>query len=174
MKRLTTALFAAGLALAGAAKADEPETYAFQMQIGDGTCRVSYPRADGLTLAFMTFPGDGKVIAGVVKDQWPIVEGKDMDDTSQPMTFDFQGVGKTTGGSGGYVDSDIQGIWTIWEGNNGETKSRELLAMMKQGKVITAWFQGQAMGTFDLKQAGMVYTLLKSCMTQQNSKMPDE
>ncbi|MBW8880348.1 MAG: hypothetical protein JF615_02670 [Asticcacaulis sp.] len=167
MKRLTFALASLLTLAAGAASAAEPETYAFQLEVGQGRCTVNYPRADATTLTFL-YLANGRVNVSVHRPRWEMVDGQDTDSEDWPVTLDMPGVGKTTAKWGGYRDGFVQGVWSAWDENlSGPGSSGELIAMMEQATVYTVWFRGQNLGTFDTKMKGFAINAIRNCVKNQ-------
>lgn len=154
---------------APAAFAAEPETNGFQFFPGDDNCMIKYPRTDGLTVSWMLFK-DNLLIAGVVKDKWSLVDGKDTSSKAHKLTFDYGGA-KSTSDSGGYLSGDVQGVYGMWHGDNpGAGGTTEALSAMSKGQVVTVSFDGQVLGSFDMKMKGFAYNMLKNCVDDLNKK----
>ncbi len=163
MKSLALALIAAWGISALPAAADEPETYAFQLEVGQGRCTVNYPRADGTTLTFL-YLDSGRVNVSVHRPRWEMVDDKDTDSEEHPVTLEMQGVGKSTAKWGGYRNGFVQGVWAAWDENpSGPGSSGELIKMMEQATVYTAWFEGESLGTFDTKMKGFAINVIRNC-----------
>ncbi len=153
--------FAVLLAAAGAARAQEPETYAFQLEQGDTKCTVNYPRSDGETL-YLLVTKDGKFNAGVYKAEWEaLVDGKDDSKEDYHVVLDLGDAGKTTSQWGGYENGFNQGVWAAWDAGS---TSDDALAMLKNATMASVVFDGQNLGTFDMKQKGMAAILLATCL----------
>lgn len=171
MKTVVTCL--AVLALAGiaqAARAQEPETYAFQLEVGNDRCTLTYPRADDEQLYFI-MTAKGMITAGVRKAEWEsLVDGKDADSEAFNTTLDFKDVGKTTSKWGGYQNGFWQGTWATWDqDSHGPGSTDELLSLLAKAQVVTVRFEGQTLGTFDMKNKGFAATALTSCVKNLGS-----
>ena len=156
------ALAATLLALAGPASAAEPETYAFQYSPGTTMCRVDYPRADGLTLAFILL-NNGMLGTGVIKDRWDIIDGQDPNNSNHTMTVTYADVGSTTTSIGSIVDDAKQGVFGMWIAGDGPGTASEAMDLLAKGQIVTVTFDGRALGTFDLHQKAFTANLLKTC-----------
>ncbi|ESQ89919.1 hypothetical protein ABAC460_11510 [Asticcacaulis sp. AC460] len=153
-----------GLLTAGAVSAEEPETYAFQLEVGNGRCSVDYPRADGTTLTFL-YLKSGRVNVSVHRPRWEMVDDKDTDNQDIPMTVEVQGVGKSKAKWGGYRNGFVQGVWSAWDENpSGAGSSGDLIKLMEQGTVYTIWFEGQNLGTFNTKMKGFAINSIRNCV----------
>ncbi len=161
MKYAAAVAFSALFALAGAARAQAPETYAFQLEQGTDRCTVSYPRSDGETLSFLVLK-DGTFNAAVMKPEWEsLVDGKDDSKQDDHVVLDFGDAGKTTSQWGGYQNGFNQGVWAAWDKGQ---PSEEAMAMLKNATTASLIFDGQNLGTFDMKQKGMAAILLATCL----------
>ena len=161
---LMSGLAIAMMLAAGAATADEPETYAFQFSLGKTTCTVDYPRSDDTTLSFLYRPSDGLFNIKVTRARWEMVDGQNLDAEDMPATLDFQSVGKTTAAWGGYQDGYVQGVWSSWDAAaTGAGSATEAMTLLQKAQVVTVTFKGAVLGTFDMKQKGFAYSLLKGC-----------
>ncbi len=170
MKIAVTALACAtALAATGAAHAQEPETYAFQLEVGSDRCTLTYPRADDEQLYFI-MTAKGSVTAGVRKAEWEsLVDGKDSDSEAFNSTFSFkadgQDLGKTTSKWGGYQNGFWQGTWASWDEASHDAGSvDELLDLLGKAQTVTVTFEGQDLGTFDMKNKGFAATGLTACV----------
>lgn len=149
------------MALAGAARAQEPETYAFQLEQGANKCTVNYPRSDGETL-YLLVTKDGKFNAGVMKPEWEsLVDGKDDSKEDYKVVLDLGAAGRTTSQWGGYENGFNQGVWAAWDPGK---PSDDALAMLKNATTASIVFDGRNLGTFDMKQKGMAAVLLATCL----------
>ena len=166
MKRLVFVAASALALITGSVNAAEPETYAFQLEVGQGRCTVNYPRADGTTLSFL-YLASGRVNVSVHRPRWEMVDDKDTDSEDHPITLDMQGVGKSTAKWGGYRNGFVQGAWSAWDENpSGAGNSGELIRMMEQATVYTVWFEGQNLGTFDTKMKGFAINVIRNCVNK--------
>lgn len=165
MKMFAFSAFAlAGLLTAGAVSAEEPETYAFQLEAGNGRCSVDYPRSDGTTLTFL-YLKNGRVNVSVHRPRWEMVDDKDSGSEAYPMTIEVQGVGKSKAKWGGYRNGFVQGVWSAWDENpSGAGSSGDLIKLMEQGTVYTIWFEGQNLGTFNTKMKGFAINAIRNCV----------
>ena len=159
------ALAAALLVLATPALAAEPETYAFQYTQGDTLCRVDYPRADGLTLAYM-LANNGMLATGVIKDRWDIVDGQDLNASNHTLSLTYDGVGTTTTSTAAFVNDQKQGVFGMWILGDGPGSVTEARDMLSRGQVVTVVFDGKTIGTFDMHQKAFAANLLKTCAAQ--------
>jgi len=162
------ALIAAVVLLAVPAAAEEPETYAFQFTAGSTTCTVSYPRADGTTLKWVIRPSDNAFNAKVVRPRWEMVDGQNTDAENMPVTVRFRDgaidVGSSTAAYGGYDNGYNQGVWSSWNaGAAGPGSTEEAMELLQKATAVTVVFRGAPLASFDMKQRGFAYTLLKSC-----------
>lgn len=166
---VATLAFLAALGIANAARAQEPETYAFQLEVGDDRCTITYPRADDEQF-YVIMTAKGSITAGVRKAEWEsLVEGKDADSEAFNSTFAFssdgQDIGKTTSKWGGYQNGFWQGTWASWdEDGQGPGSTQELLGLLGKAQTVTVTFQGQNLGTFDMKNKGFAATALTGCV----------
>ncbi|MDC7681959.1 hypothetical protein PQU92_01635 [Asticcacaulis sp. BYS171W] len=158
------ALFALATMLAApAAFAAEPETHAFQLEVGRDRCTLNYPRTDGRTLTFLLHV-DGTFSASIHQNRWEIVDDKDTKDQSKPMTLEFKGVGKTTAKWGGYRNGYVQGLWAGWDKNpSGPASTGEAMGLLEKAQVVSVTFEGKPMGTFDMKNKGFAAMALRTC-----------
>lgn len=161
---LLAGMAVATMLAAGAATAGEPETYAFQFSLGKTTCTVDYPRSDDTTLSFLYRPSDGLFNVKVTRPRWEMVDNQNLDAEDMPVTLDFKDVGKTSAAWGGYQDGYVQGVWSSWDAKaSGAGSTTEAMALLQKGQVVTVIFKGETLGTFDMKQKGLAFNLLKGC-----------
>ncbi|WP_157138985.1 hypothetical protein [Asticcacaulis biprosthecium] len=149
---------------AGAVSAEEPETYAFQLEVGNGRCSVDYPRSDGTTLTLL-YLKNGRVNISVHRPRWEMVDDKNTEDQDNPMTIEVQGVGKSKAKWGGYRNGFVQGVWSAWDENpSGAGSSGDLIKLMEKGTIYTVWFEGQKLGSFNTKMKGFAINSIRNCV----------